>query len=87
MQTLMSISEVLPEPDLVQLISSYLPLQESRKVLKGPCPFHPDSNNSLMVYASRNQFKCFGCGIEGGPEEFLAAIQKINVSLQLREAI
>ena len=83
----MSISEVQPEPDLVQLVSSYLLLQSSRKVLKGICPFHPDTAHSLMVYASRNQFKCFGCGIEGGPEEFLAAILKINVGLQLREAI
>lgn len=87
MQTIMSIVEVSPETDLVQLIGNYLPLQASRKVLKGTCPFHPDGNNSLMVYASRNQFKCFGCGIEGGPAEFLAAIQKINVGIPLREAI
>jgi len=75
----MSISDVSPEPDLVKLISHYLPLQESRKVLKGTCPFHPDSGSSLMVYASRNQFKCFGCGIEGGPEEFRKAIQKTGL--------
>ena len=71
----MSISEVSPEPDLVKIVTSYLPLQESRKVLKGTCPFHADNGSSFMVYASRNHFKCFGCGIEGGPEEFLTAIE------------
>lgn len=76
----MSKSDPAPEPDLVQLISAYLPLQESRKVLKGTCPFHPDNGSSLMVYASRNQFKCFGCGIEGGPDEFMRAIGKSGIS-------
>lgn len=76
----MSINDPAPEPDLVQLISAYLPLQESRKVLKGTCPFHPDAGSSLMVYATHNQFKCFGCGIEGGPEEFMRAIGKSGIS-------
>jgi DNA primase len=76
MQTLMSISELSPEPDLVKIVSAYLALQESRKVLKGTCPFHADGGSSLMVYASRNRFKCFGCGIEGGPAEFMVAVER-----------
>jgi DNA primase len=30
--------------------------------------------NSFMVSPVKNIFKCFGCGMEGGPIEFLMAI-------------
>lgn len=61
----------LAKTDLVKIISAYLPLQESRKQLKGKCPFHPDTTTSLMVSAEKNIFKCFGCGRDGGPVEFI----------------
>ena len=44
-------------------------------MLKGNCPFHTDQNASFMVSGEKNIFKCFGCGKEGGPIEFLMAIQ------------
>ncbi|GAA4322049.1 hypothetical protein GCM10023149_22130 [Mucilaginibacter gynuensis] len=62
---------VLAKADLVKLITSYLPLQESRKMLKGSCPFHADNGASLMVSPEKNSFKCFGCGKDGGPVEFV----------------
>jgi DNA primase len=66
-----------PQTDFVQLISAYVKLQEGRKVLKGNCPFHHDNAASFMVYPSKNIFKCFGCGLEGGPAEFSKAIESI----------
>jgi DNA primase len=78
MQTLIPINDISPQADIVKIISYYLLLQESRKVLKGTCPFHTDAGNSLMVYASRNHFKCFGCGKEGGPVDFIMMIEGLT---------
>lgn len=66
------------QADLVQIISRYITLQEGRKILKGNCPFHADSANSFMVNPEKNIFKCFGCGKEGGPIEFVMGIEKIS---------
>ena len=45
-------------------------------MLRGNCPFHEDSSGSFMVYPAKGIFKCFGCGQEGGADEFLKAIGK-----------
>lgn len=67
------IARIQNETDLAALIQSYIPLHEGRKALKGNCPLH-DDNLSFMVMPAKNVFKCFGCGTEGGPIEFLALI-------------
>jgi DNA primase len=64
-----------PPADLVRIVSKLVLLRDSRKVLRGNCPFHPDQSASFMVYPARNIFKCFGCGREGGPKEFLLAME------------
>ncbi|MBE9583387.1 hypothetical protein IM792_02915 [Mucilaginibacter sp. JRF] len=69
------IAQIESKIDLAVLVSKYLPLQESRRALKGSCPFHEDSGLSLMVLPDKNAFKCFGCGKEGGPIAFLSMIE------------
>jgi len=64
--------------DLLSLIGQYLPLTPGRKAHKGSCPFHDDTLQSLMVSAEKNIFKCFGCGAEGGPVEFLMKQKKLR---------
>jgi len=64
--------------NLVQIIATHVTLSKSRFVLKGSCPFHPDDMNSFMVSPAKNIFKCFGCGQEGGPIEFIMAIENKN---------
>jgi len=60
--------------DLVEIASKHILLQQSRKALKGRCPFHNDETTSLMIIAQSNYFKCMGCGAEGGPVEFMMLI-------------
>lgn len=69
--------------DLLQIASAYIQLTESRRIFKGPCPFHADKSNSLMISPERNHFKCFGCGKDGGPLEFIMEVKGIS----LQEAI
>ncbi|AMR33427.1 hypothetical protein A0256_19375 [Mucilaginibacter sp. PAMC 26640] len=63
------------QANLVSIVSKYILLEESRKNLKGRCPFHKDNSTSLMVSDKKNFFKCFGCGKEGGPVEFMMLIE------------
>lgn len=63
----------------VQLIATYVQLEQGRKMLKGNCPFHNDTSNSFMVYPSQEIFKCFGCGLEGGVAEFSIALAANNL--------
>lgn len=65
--------------DLVSLVGQYLQLSRGRKAYKGTCPFHDDPAQSLMVSPDKNIFKCFGCGKEGGPVEFLMDIEVIKL--------
>jgi DNA primase len=62
--------------DLVKLVSKHITIREGRKILKGNCPFHTDHQDSFMVSPEKNVFKCFGCGKEGGPAEFMMWIEK-----------
>jgi len=66
---------VQQKADLIKIISAYLPLTASSKALKANCPFHADTSGSFMVSPSKNIFRCFGCGKDGGPVEFLMAIE------------
>lgn len=66
-------SRLQSEINLVSMVKNYILLHEGRRALKGNCPLHTD-NQSLMVMPGNNIFKCFGCGIEGGPVEFYAMI-------------
>ncbi|WP_426671966.1 CHC2 zinc finger domain-containing protein [Mucilaginibacter sp. McL0603] len=70
-----NIQTIQSKANLVKIVSAYLPLTKSRLAMKGNCPFHPDSAHSFMVSPAKNIFKCFGCGKEGGPVEFIMAIQ------------
>jgi len=62
--------------NIAELASGYVKLTQSKKVLRGHCPFHADSQNSFMISPDKNIFKCFGCGKEGGPEEFLIEVSR-----------
>jgi DNA primase len=42
------------------------------------CPFHQDSEASLMISEHKNVGFCFGCGWKGGPVKFLMDIEDID---------
>jgi DNA primase len=79
MSTEQLVTLIQTHANLVQIASAYIPLRESRRIFKGPCPFHSDQTNSLMISPEKNQFKCFGCGIDGGPLEFVMKVKGITL--------
>ncbi len=63
--------EVKSKVDIVEVISSYVPLKKSGRNFSGLCPFHSEKTPSFMVSSERQVFKCFGCGESGDVFTFL----------------
>src|SRR5574340_265899 len=65
-------------------------LKKAGKDLLGRCPFHEDDTASLVVAPGKNLWHCFGCGVGGGPIDWI--IKQNGVSFRhavelLREGI
>lgn len=72
------INEVKFETNLMNIIKQFIPLKESRRALKGNCPFHVDTASSLMVLPEKKIFKCFGCGKEGNLTDLINLLADLN---------
>lgn len=51
--------------------ASGVALKKSGKDKLGRCPFHDDETASLVVTPAKNLWHCFGCGIGGGPIDWV----------------
>ena len=64
--------------DIVNVISSYIPLSATGRNFKGICPFHNDSNPSMMVSPDKQIYKCFACGASGNVFTFVQNYENID---------
>jgi DNA primase catalytic core len=53
-------------------------LRKSGKDMLGRCPFHEDETASLVVTGAKNLWHCFGCGIGGGPIDWVMKRQGVS---------
>ena len=72
------IDEVVSRTDLAQLVGQYVTLKKAGRSLKGLCPFHNEKTPSFVVTPDKGIFKCFGCGVGGGPIQFLMKIESLD---------
>jgi DNA primase len=72
------IQEIKDRTDIVELVSSYLPLKRSGSNHLGLCPFHQEKTPSFNVNSARQIFHCFGCGVGGNVFTFLMRIEGLN---------
>ncbi len=78
----------IPEPEIERLKSevsverlvgaSGIELKKSGKDWLGRCPFHEDDTASLVVTPAKNLWHCFGCGIGGGPIDWVIKRQGVS---------
>lgn len=72
------IDEIRKSINIVDVISSYLPLTKKGKNYFGVCPFHDDHSPSMSVSEEKQIFTCFSCGATGNVFKFLQDYDNIS---------
>jgi DNA primase len=72
------VREIRERVDIVEVVSSYLPLKRSGANHLGLCPFHGEKTPSFNVNAPRQIFHCFGCGVGGDVFSFLMRMEGLS---------
>lgn len=72
------IEEIRDRSDIVEVVSSYLPLRRSGANHQGLCPFHQEKSPSFNVNSARQIFHCFGCGVGGNVFSFLMRMEGLS---------
>jgi DNA primase len=73
-----TIERIRERVDIVELISSYLPLKRSGGNYQGLCPFHGEKTPSFNVNPARQIFHCFGCGVGGNSVTFVMKMEGLS---------
>jgi len=72
------LEEILSRIDIVELISSYIPLKRAGRNFKALCPFHQEKTPSFMVSPQKQIYHCFGCQSGGNAFNFLMRYEHIE---------
>ena len=72
------VNEIRKANDIVDVISSYLPLTKKGKNYFGVCPFHDDTNPSMSVSQDKQIYKCFSCGASGNVITFVMDYEHVD---------
>lgn len=72
------ITQIRQKANIVDVISSYIPLQQAGSNYKAICPFHDDHNPSMSINTSKQIYKCFVCGQGGNVFGFVKDYEQIS---------
>ena len=70
--------------NIVDVVSSYLPLQRTGATFKALCPFHREKTPSFHVNPERQIFHCFGCGAGGDVFRFVMQHENVDFLAAIR---
>ena len=73
-----TINDIRKANDIVDVISSYVPLTKKGKNYFGVCPFHDDTNPSMSVSRDKQIYKCFSCGASGNVFTFVMEYENVD---------
>lgn len=72
------IKEIREANDIVDVISSYIPLEQKGKNYFAVCPFHDDHTPSMSVSKEKQIFRCFVCETSGNVISFVQNYLKVS---------
>ena len=76
------LDELKKRNNIVDVISSYVPLKRSGNLYKACCPFHNEKTPSFSVYTggsgSDEHFYCYGCGAGGDVVSFVMKADNLD---------
>ena len=64
--------------NIVDIISSYVPVTLKGKDYKCVCPFHDDHSPSMSISTSKQIYKCFSCGAAGNAFTFVQNYENVS---------
>lgn len=70
--------EIRNSVDIIDVISSYIPLVQKGKNYFGVCPFHDDHSPSMSVSKEKQIYTCFSCGATGNVYKFIMDYEHIT---------
>ncbi len=73
------IDEIKERLDIVDVISTYVPLKKAGRSYKGLCPFHNEKTPSFVVFPDTQGWHCFGaCGTGGDIFSFVMKRENLD---------
>ena len=72
------LEDILSRVDIVEIISSYIPLKRAGRNFRALCPFHHEKTPSFMVSPDRQIYHCFGCSKSGNAFGFLMEYERME---------
>lgn len=72
------IENIRKQANIVDIISSYIPLTQKGKNYFGVCPFHEDHSPSMSVSEEKQIYKCFSCGAAGNVFTFVSEYENVK---------
>ncbi|MDF9867177.1 DNA primase [Bacilli bacterium PM5-3] len=73
-----TIEEIKNKNDIVDVLSNYISLTKKGKNYVSLCPFHNDTNPSMVISQEKQIYKCFSCGAGGDVVNFVKEYEKIS---------
>jgi len=72
------LNEIQDRCDIVEVISSYIPLKPAGRNFKTTCPFHHEKTPSFVVSPDKQIYHCFGCNSGGNVFNFIKEYEKTD---------
>lgn len=79
------VSELKSKLNIVQVISSYIPVNRKGNLYWASCPFHHEKTPSFAINEDDQFYHCFGCGEGGDVVKFVREIESISYSEALEK--
>lgn len=78
------IAQIIDRCDIVELVTSYVPLKKAGRNFKANCPFHHEKTPSFVVNPDKQIFHCFGCGVGGNVVSFVMKQERLEFPEAIR---